>query len=148
MTTNTAIAEIKVSYSRNQQHQPTITSSKDAYEIFQTVFDPETIDYHETFFVILLSRSNHVLGYRQISQGGLSQTVVDPKTVFAPALVCAASAIILAHNHPSGNLKPSQVDINLTDKIKSGAQLLDLQILDHIIITSTSYFSFADEGLL
>jgi DNA repair protein RadC len=89
-----------------------------------------------------------VLGISEISTGGFAGTVADPKVIFSIALKACASSIILSHNHPSGNLKPSQADLNLTRKIKSGGELLDIAVLDHIILTSDSYFSFADEGIL
>jgi DNA repair protein RadC len=89
-----------------------------------------------------------VLGVVDISQGGLSGTVADPKVIFAAALKSCASGIVLAHNHPSGELDPSREDIALTNKIKAGAELLDLKVLDHLIISKDSYYSFADEGMM
>jgi DNA repair protein RadC len=89
-----------------------------------------------------------VLGVVDISQGGLSGTVADPKVIFAAALKSCASGIVLAHNHPSGKLDPSREDIALTNKIKAGAELLDLKVLDHLIISKDSYYSFADEGMM
>ena len=97
---------------------------------------------------MLLNRANRVLGIIEISTGGISGTVADPKLVFTAALKSAASSIVLAHNHPSGNLSPSQADINLTRKLKSAGESLDIAVVDHIILTSESYFSFADEGLI
>ncbi len=95
-----------------------------------------------------LNRANHVIGWFNVSIGGVASTVVDPKVIFSAALKCNASGIILSQNHPSGNLKPSDADLALTKKLKSGGQILEIQILDHIILTSESYFSFADEGIL
>ena len=97
--------------------------------------------------IVLLNRANKVLGISEVSTGGFSGTVADPKVIFSIALKACASSIIL-HNHPSGNLKPSQADLNLTKKIKNGGELLDIAVLDHIILTADSYFSFADEGLI
>lgn len=102
----------------------------------------------EQFKVVLLSRANKVLGIIQISSGGIAGTVADPKLIFASALKACASSIILAHNHPSGNLGPSQADIQLTRKIKAGGELLDISVLDHVILSSEGYFPFADEGLI
>lgn len=103
---------------------------------------------HEEFWILLLDRSNKVLARRRISQGGVSGTVVDAKQVFQVALEYLASGIVLCHNHPSGNLQPSQADIDLTEKLKQAAVFLDISVLDHLIIAETGYFSFADEGFL
>ena len=88
------------------------------------------------------------MGIYEVSSGGMAGTVADPKLIFSVSVKISSANLILAHNHPSGNLKPSQADINLTAKIKAGGELLDISVLEHIIITSESYFSFADEGLL
>jgi len=120
-----------------------ITSSKDAFDYLK----PWMIDLnHEVFFVILLARNNTIIKHELISSGGISGTIVDAKLIFKSAIDNLASGIILAHNHPSGNLKPSEQDISLTKRIKAGAALLDLTILDHLIFTNKDYFSFADEG--
>lgn len=103
---------------------------------------------HEEFWILLLGRNCKVLSKELISKGGLSGTVADPKIIFHIALQHQASSIILAHNHPSGNLKPSQQDIDLTKKIFNAGRILDIGVLDHIIIAGQSYFSFGDEGLL
>jgi len=95
-----------------------------------------------------MNRRNRVLGVVEISQGGLSGTVADPKVIFAAALKSCASDIVLAHNHPSGELDPSREDIALTNKIKAGAELLDLKVLDHLIISKEGFYSFADNGLM
>ncbi len=103
------------------------------------------MEIKEEFYVLLLDRANHVLGYHVLSQGGTAATVVDPKILFALAVESLASSIIIAHNHPSGNLKPSQQDIRLTNKVKNAGDTLDINLLDHIIITKEGYYSFADE---
>ena len=97
---------------------------------------------------MLLNRANRVLGLIDISLGGTAGTIADPKVIFAAAIKSNACGIILVHNHPSGNLKPSQQDLDLTRKIKAGGQLLDIVVMDHMIITSEGFFSFADEGLM
>ncbi|WP_317168263.1 JAB domain-containing protein [Pontibacter pamirensis] len=102
----------------------------------------------EQFKVMLLNRANKVLGIYETSTGGVAGTVADPKLIFVAALKACASSIVLCHNHPSGNLKPSAADLQLTKKIKQGGELLDIAVLDHIILTSESYYSLADEGLL
>jgi DNA repair protein RadC len=99
-------------------------------------------------YILLLDRSHHTIGYAKISQGGVSGTVVDTRIVAKFAIDSLASGIILAHNHPSGNLKPSNADETITNKIKTGLGYFDIQVLDHIIVTEDAYTSFADEGLL
>lgn len=122
-----------------------IACSKDAYEAIR----PFLMDLpHEEFWILLLSRSNEVMKKIQISSGGVSGTVADPKLIFKAAVEHLASGIILVHNHPSENLKPSQADIDLTKKISQGGRALDISILDHLIFTNMAYFSFADEGLI
>lgn len=121
-----------------------ITSSADAYRIVR----PELDDLvHEEFYVLILNRSNVVVKKAQVSRGGMSSTIVDPKIVFKVAVNHGASGIILAHNHPSGSVKPSDQDIRLTKKLREGAEILDIALLDHIIVGDNTYFSFADEGL-
>ena len=122
-----------------------ITSSRDIFQYFQ----PQFLDLqHEEFHVLLLSRSNKVIKREFISRGGVSGTVVDPKIIFKVALEHLASSIILCHNHPSGNLRPSDQDISLTKKLKEAGNLLEIPILDHVIISDSGYFSFADEGMM
>jgi len=122
-----------------------ISSSKTVYELMK----PELLDQpHEFFWVIMLNRANEVIEKQNISRGGVSGTVVDPKVIFKLALENLASTIILVHNHPSGNLKPSQADIQLTTKLKTSGLLLEIPVLDHIIFTDQNYYSFADEGIL
>ncbi len=122
-----------------------ITGSRDIYSLMNRYFEDLN---HEEFWIILLNRSNKVLSKHLISKGGQSGTIADPKIIFQTALENHASSVILAHNHPSGNLKPSQADINLTQRIISAGNLLDISILDHLIFTNDSYLSFADESLL
>jgi DNA repair protein RadC len=125
--------------------RPRISSSRDAYEQIQ----PYLLDLpHEEFWLLLLNRANEVIRPVQVSQGGVSGTVADPKIIFKLAIECLASAIILIHNHPSGNLKPSEADKDLTRRLASAGKLLEIPILDHLIFTDTSYLSFADEGLM
>ena len=121
-----------------------IQSSKDVYDFFSPVL---TNLAQEEFWILMLNRANHILGKTKISMGGLSGTIVDPKLVFKIALENKATALVLAHNHPSGNQKPSDADLNLTSKIRHAGDLLDIQILDHLIITDSGYFSMADQGI-
>ena len=125
--------------------KPKVSKSQDAYHLFQ----PDLIDIpHEEFWILLLNRANKVVAKRQISLGGVTGTVADPKIIFKFAIEELASGIILAHNHPSGNLTASQADLDLTKKLSAGARLLEMQVLDHLIIAGQKYFSFADEGLI
>ena len=144
------LAEIQISYKPKVKpsQRPKITGSKDTYEILKTCWDKNEIDLVEHFQILLLNRAHKVIGFKTISKGGTAGTIADPKLIFAVALKGAASAIILAHNHPSGNLTPSQEDFALTRKLKEAGKVLDLPILDHIIISSEGYYSLADEGLL
>jgi DNA repair protein RadC len=103
---------------------------------------------HEQFWIVLLNRRNAVIRKLQVSSGGVSGTVADPKIIYKAALDHLCSSLILVHNHPSGNLKPSQSDITLTQKLKNAGSFLDLPILDHIIFTDNGYFSFADQNML
>ena len=122
-----------------------ITASRDAYEMMK----PHLLDLtHEEFWVILLSRSNRVLRTVRISAGGVTGTVADPKVIFKQALGYRACALILVHNHPSGNLTPSHADRELTRKLKEAGTWLEIPVLDHIIFADRDYFSFADEGIL
>lgn len=122
-----------------------ISSSRDAYNIFY----PEMSDLaKEEFWIILLNRANQLIKKIKISEGGLAGTVADPKIIFKHALEHNASSIILAHNHPSNSLKPSQNDIDLTKKLVASGKLLEISILDHLIIGSDTYFSFADESMI
>jgi len=143
------VSEIKVSYSDKVKasERAKICASKDAANILNTVFE-DCIQHHEEFYVMLLNRSNRVLGISCISKGGISGTVVDVKIILQTALKANASGLIVAHNHPSGNLTASREDIKITKKLKNACQLLDLSLLDHLIITDEGYLSFADEGML
>ncbi|MFD3003179.1 RadC family protein [Pontibacter toksunensis] len=144
------VAEIKLSYRAKVKpsQRPQVTSSTDSYNILKESWDTGKIEFVEQFKVMLLNRANKVLGIYELSTGGVAGTVADPKLIFVAALKACASSIVLCHNHPSGNLKPSAADLQLTKKMKQGGELLDIAVLDHIIITSESYYSMADEGLL
>lgn len=122
-----------------------LTSSRQVYQYIRSFLEDLN---HEEFWVLLLDRRNNVLGQKRVSSGGVAGTVVDVKMVFKPALERYASHIILAHNHPSGSLTPSSQDLNLTRKIKTAGNYLDIKVLDHLIITAGGYYSFSDEGRL
>ena len=122
-----------------------ITSSRIAYEIVYPFIGELP---HEEFWILYLNNSNKVIRNGQISKGGITSTLVDLRLVFKEALQIGAVGIILAHNHPSGTLKPSQADIHLTKKLKMAGDSLDIKVLDHLIVTEKAYFSFADENML
>jgi len=126
-----------------------ISCSRDAYKIFMDSWNPDIIEFVEEFKILLMNRSNSVLGILDISKGGISGTVTDVRLIFQAAIKANASGLIACHNHPSGNLNPSESDTRLTQKIKEAGTLLDIQLLDHLILaTEGNYFSFADSGLL
>lgn len=143
------VAEITISYSHKSDpsQYPQIKSSKDAYKILMDIWDDKTIDILETMYMLVLNRANRVLGVIKLSQGGVAGTVVDAKVIFGIALKAGASSIILSHNHPSGNLNPSDADKEISDKIYQAGKLLEIQLLDHLIVTKYGYTSFADENL-
>ena len=144
------VAEIQLNYKSDVKPslRPKISSSKDAYDVLRNNWDDSRIEFIEQFKVMLLNRAHKVLGIFDVSTGGVSGTVADPKIIFAAAIKANASGIIVAHNHPSGNLSASQADIDLTKRLKEGGKVLEVQLLDHVILTTEGYFSFADEGMI
>jgi DNA repair protein RadC len=142
------VAEIRVSYSTNNTSKIKVNSVLKAYELLLSSWDSNIIELQEEFKILLLNRANEVLGIYPLSKGGISGTVVDVRLIFAVALKCNASGLILSHNHPSGKLVPSDADVTLTRKIKKCADLLDVNLIDHIIVTRAGYYSFTNEGKL
>jgi len=144
------VAEVELMYKSKVKasERPKISHSKDAYIIFKDTWDENKIELQEQFKVMLLNKANKVLGIYEVSTGGMTGTVADPKLIFAAALKAGATSIMLVHNHPSGNLKPSRQDEDLTHKIKQGGKLLDIVLLDHLIISNEGYFSMQDEGFI
>ncbi|TPE43979.1 JAB domain-containing protein [Pontibacter mangrovi] len=143
------LAEVELAYKSKLKpsERTKITCSTDIYTYLTKIYG-DNIAHVEYFYVILLNRANHVLGWNIISKGGVAGTVADPKIILQAALLANASSIILAHNHPSGNTKPSSADIQLTKKVKQAGEFMDMPILDHVILTEEGYYSFADEGIL
>ena len=139
--------KIRIIYSRkqNQKDQIKVTSSKDVYNWFRKIWSSQ-IETREEMYVLFLNRNNKILGYHILSMGGITGTVADVRLLYAVALKSLATNIILAHNHPSGNLQPSQSDKVLTQKVKEAGQLMDITLLDHLIISNEGYYSFSDEG--
>ncbi len=142
------IAAIELSRRRMEMLPPdrqSVQTSASAYELLK----PLLMDLpHEEFWLLHMDRGNRLLRRERMSVGGLHGTVADPKIMFKRALAVGASSLVVAHNHPSGQLRPSEEDIRLTRKLTEGARLLDLSIHDHLIVTSTGYYSFADNGMM
>jgi DNA repair protein RadC len=143
------IAEVKLIYCTNVKASDRlqVKSSRDAFEIFLEHWDLDSIEHVEEFKLMLLTRSNKVLGIASISKGGISGTVTDVRIILQYAIKANASGIIICHNHPSGNLQPSESDLALTKKIKESASVMDIQLLDHLIIVpECEYYSMTDNG--
>lgn len=145
-----AVSEVQLSYKSKVKasERPEVEGSKDALQIFRQYWDKDKIELIEEFKVMFLNRANRVLGILGVSSGGMSGTVADPRIIFIAALKMNACYIIIAHNHPSGNLKPSRADEEMTGKIREAGKFLEITLLDHLIITDEDYYSFADEGIL
>lgn len=150
------ISEVEIIYKPKvkSSERPIITSSQSAYDIIKNLYNQDLIEYKESFFALFLNRGNKVLAFKQISEGGQTGTVVDSREILITRelikekLKLASVAVIITHNHPSGNLKPSKQDIELTKRLKSSLELMNSTLLDHIIVTDEGYLSFADEGIL
>ncbi len=144
------VAEVSITYSSviKPSERPKIGSSRDAEQILRENWGEGTLEHREQVYVLLLNRVNKVLGIFLASIGGLAGTVCDPKVVFQAALKSNASSIILAHNHPSGALMPSEADRKLTKKLVEAGELLDIKVWDHLILTEEGYCSMADEGYM
>lgn len=142
------VGEVELSYAPKIKDFRKVLSSEDAYKYLLSTYKEGTICYKEYFKILLLNQANQVLGYILISEGGLTSTDVDVRVILQAALLTNSVAIILAHNHPSGNKTPSREDIKMTNQIKEAAQIMRIRVLDHLIITDTGYYSFSDEGEL
>ncbi len=123
-------------------------SPREIYQAVKESWEPGTIDFYESFYILMLSRNLTVNGIYKVSEGGISATFVDSSKIFLAMITTLSSSMVLLHNHPSGTLKPSVQDINLTKKIKHEAAVLQYTVADHIIVTSDGFYSFADEGML
>lgn len=145
---NQQVSEIMVSYKPIRNSNSQINSSYDAVNIVRKVWNDDTIEMQEEVKVILLNHSNSVLGVYNLSKGGMTASLVDIRLILSVTLKCLATGVILVHNHPSGNLKPSTSDLTIVQKLKDSCKLLDISLLDSIIITKDSYMSFNDDGLI
>lgn len=144
------LAEVELAYRSKVKpsERPKVTSSKEAYDLFLNNWDEGNLEFREEAKLLLLNRNARALGIYNVSSGGTSGTYVDPKHIYMAALKANACSIILAHNHPSGNLNPSDADIKLTQKLAEAGKVLEITLLDHLVVTSEGYYSFADEGRL
>ena len=142
------VSEIKVAYSTSDTPKVKIKSGEEAYDVLLASWNLDTIELQEEFKILLLNRANEVLGIYPLSKGGITGALVDQRLIFAVALKCNATGIIMCHNHPSGKLLPSEADITLTKSIGKCADLLEINLLDHLIITKNGFYSFSNEGKL
>ena len=144
---STVVEEIKVTYKPTTIQNIQIKSSRDAFSVLFNHYDPDTISLQESFTTIYLNQQNMIKGIHTLSMGGITSTVVDIRLVLSIALKSASTGIVIAHNHPSGALKPSQQDLALTEKIRAACKMLDIKLLDHLIISPQhEYYSMADSG--
>lgn len=145
------VSEVKISYvpKVKAKDRPQIRKSIDIYKLLiDWVFDSGTIEYKEYFKIILLNSKNRVLGIHSVSEGGISKTVVDIRLIMQIVLLSHASKIVISHNHPSGELSPSKEDNQITESIKKACKIMDIDLLDHLIVSPNGYYSYSDEGNL
>ena len=148
MKADYTVGEVELTYKSTSKARSKIYSSEDAYKVLLPTYKEGTICYKEYFKVLFLNQSNQVLGYTLISEGGITETCADVRIILQAALLTNSVAIILAHNHPSGSMKPSRQDIEITKQVKDAARLMRITVTDHLILTDEGYYSFADEGQL
>jgi DNA repair protein RadC len=143
------VPEIKIRYNRTRKtFLGKVTNSKDVADFIRKIYTRGNIELQEHFIVLYLNSANEIIGYYKHAIGGIQGVFADIRLIFATALASASVSIVIAHNHPSRNLKPSQPDIEMTRKIKEAGKILDIRLLDHLIIAKTGYYSFADESVL
>ena len=146
-TYKSTISEFSLKYTKTDIQKTKIITSENACSVIKKFYFDD-INIYESFFILLLNRANNTTGFAKISQGGTAGTVVDIKIIAKYAVESLSSAVIICHNHPSGNIKPSEADISITKKIKDALLLLDISLTDHIILSENNYYSFADNGNL
>jgi len=142
------LPELKIKVKATKGDEFYIKNSEDIVQVLRNVFNADTIQWTEEFILVCLNRAHKVIGYYKVGAGGFSGVVCDVKVIMTMALQSSASSLIVAHNHPSGNLKPSANDKSMTDKINAACKILDINLLDHIILTADGSYSFAEEGYL
>jgi DNA repair protein RadC len=147
LTKSPCLAEVQIIYKTKVKpsDRPILNNSELCYKYLLDVWSGN-IEYCEEFIIVMLNRANKALGWTKISQGGIAGTIVDRRMILQPALLANASAIILAHNHPSGSKIPSEQDLKLTKEIQAACKYMDINLVDHLIVTTEGYYSFADEG--
>ena len=146
-TYKSTISEYSLKYTKSEIQKTKITTSESASNVIRKFYFDD-INIYESFFILLLNRANNTTGFAKISQGGTAGTVVDIKIIAKYAVESLSSAVIICHNHPSGNKQPSDADLNTTRRIKDALLLLDIKLIDHVIITENDFYSFADNGNL
>lgn len=144
------VSEITLCYNPGYKisERPVINCAQGCYEIFLACWDLNRIGLLEEFKILMLNKANRILGIFNVSAGGMDSTIVDIRLIMTTALLCNVKKMILAHNHPSGNLKPSAADLNITNRIKDAAALFNIEVLDHLVLTADGFCSFAEEGHL
>ena len=148
MKADYTVGEVELTYKSTSKARSKIYSSEDAYKVLLPTYKEGTIYYKEYFKVLFLNQASQILGYTLISEGGITETCADVRVILQAALLTNSVAIILAHNHPSGSMKPSRQDIEITKQVKDAARLMRITVTDHLILTDEGYYSFADEGQL
>ena len=145
-----SVSEVKISYRPKVRpsERPKVTCSKDIYILLTEngVFDPEAIEHREFFKLLLLNNAGRLLGITHLSEGGTNEVIVDIRHIMQAAILANATGIVLCHNHPSGNLKPSVADDKMTEKVKAACAIFGISLTDHLVLSSESYYSYADEG--
>ena len=138
--------ELTATLRRDEVKKVKVSTSKDCADFFRELW--EGMDIYESFFCVYLNQGNNTIGWYKVSQGGITGTVADPRLIVKKALEVLATGLVICHNHPSGTLKPSTADEQITQKIKEGCKYFDIRLIDHIILTEDGYYSFNDEGIL
>ena len=140
------VPELKIRFTKGKRFLGVAKESTSAADFLRKVYPISQIEIQEIVIVLYLNNANQILGYYKHSIGAITSTIIDVRIIFGVALKCLATSIIVSHNHPSGNTKPSKADLEITQNLKNGGKLLDIDVLDHIIITKKSFYSFSDEG--
>ncbi len=149
MKTEFAVSEVKLTYKPKVKasERPTIRSSSAMYKLLvEKVYDADTIEHREFVKLILFNRAGKLIGVHHLSEGGINGTTMDVRVVMQSAILSNCSGIMISHNHPSGNMKPSPQDNQMTDNVKKACKIMEINFLDHIIVTTEGYYSYADEG--
>ena len=148
MKADYTVGEVELTYKSTSKARSKIYSSENAYKVLLPTYKEGTICYKEYFKVLFLNQASQILGYTLISEGGITDTTVDVRVILQAALLTNSVAIILAHNHPSGSMKPSRQDMEITKQVRDAARFMRITVTDHLILTDEGYYSFADEGQL